>query len=126
MSILFSLANLHIEALANLLDLPNLKGAPKFITQPKDTIAIQDQPAKFECLVDALPKPKLTWLLNGKELTNKEVKFETDAKTSANFMVIPKVTSANFGNYTIKASNSVGEIECSFNLDVLGKLSSAK
>ena len=99
----------------------SLTGAPKFVTQPKDTIAIQDQPAKFECLVDALPKPKLTWLLNGKELTNKEVKFETDAKTSANFMVIPKVTSTNFGTYTIKASNSVGEIECNFNLDVLGK-----
>lgn len=95
-------------------------GAPKFITQPKDTIAIQDQPAKFECLVDALPKPKLVWLLNGKELTNKEVKFETDAKTSANFMVIPKVTSTNFGTYTIKASNPVGDAECTFNLDVLG------
>ena len=93
------------------------------MSQPKDTIAIQDQPAKFECLVDAQPKAKLSWLINGRELNAKDgVKFETDAKTSANFLVIPKVTAVNFGTYTIKASNSVGEAECSFNLDVLGNL----
>lgn len=91
------------------------------MTQPSDTIAIQDQSAKFECLVDSLPKAKLSWYLNGKELTVKEgVKFETDAKTSANYLVIPKVTASSFGKYTIKASNNVGEIEHSFNLDVLG------
>jgi hypothetical protein len=98
-----------------------LLGAPKFLTVPSDTIAIQDQLAKFECLVDATPKAKITWLLNGKELTNKDnVKFETDAKTSANFLVVPKVTASNFGTYTVKASNSVGEIEHNFKLDVLG------
>ena len=69
-----------------------------------------------------MPKPKLTWLFNGRELTNKDnVKFETDAKTSANYLVMPKVSVANIGAYIIKASNSVGEIEHTFNLDVLGK-----
>lgn len=92
------------------------------MTKPENTIAIQDQPAKFECLIDALPKPKLTWLLNGKELTNKDnVKLETDAKTSANYLVIPKISSSHLGTFTVKASNSVGEVEHSFNLDVLGK-----
>jgi hypothetical protein len=96
-------------------------GAPKFLTVPNDTIAIQDQSARFECLIDATPKAKITWLLNGKELTNKDnVKFETDAKTSANFLVVPKVAASNFGTYTVKASNSVGEIEHSFKLEVLG------
>jgi hypothetical protein len=91
------------------------------LTVPKDTIAIQDQTAKFECLVDSQPKAKISWLLNGKELTNKDnVKFETDAKTSTTYLVIPKVTSNNFGKYTIKASNTVGEVEHNFNLDVLG------
>ncbi len=96
-------------------------GAPKFITVPSDTIAIQDQQARFECLVDSLPKAKITWFLNGKELTIKDnIKFETDAKTSSTFLVVPKVSSAHFGKYTIKASNGVGEIEHNFSLDVLG------
>lgn len=86
-------------------------------------MAIQDQSAKFECLIDALPKAKISWLLNGKELTNKDnIKFETDTKTSANFLVIPKVMASHLGTYTIKVSNNVGETEHSFNLDVLGKL----
>lgn len=96
--------------------------APKFLSQPQNTIAVQDQSARFECLIDALPKAKVTWLLNGKELTNKDnVKLETDAKTSANVLVIPKVLASHCGTFTIKASNSVGEVEHSFNLDTLGK-----
>ena len=48
-------------------------------------------------------------------------KFEINAQTSANSLVLTKVSSAHLGKYTIKASNSVGEIEHSFNVDVLGK-----
>lgn len=69
-----------------------------------------------------MPKPKLIWLLNDKELTNKDnVKFETDAKTFTNSLVIPKISASHLGKYVIKASNNVGEIEHTFNLDVLGK-----
>ncbi len=96
---------------------------PKFLSQPKDTIAIQDTMVRFECLIDAMPKPKVTWYLNDKELTVKDnVKFETDVKTSANVMVIPKVSTNFVGFYTVKVSNSVGEIEHKFKLDVNGKL----
>lgn len=70
-----------------------------------------------------MPKAKLTWLLNGKELTAKDnIKFETDAKTSATFMIIPKVMVSHIGTYTIKASNNVGEIEHSFTFDAFGKI----
>lgn len=70
-----------------------------------------------------MPKAKLTWLLNGRELTNKDnIKFETDAKTSATFLVIPKVMASHIGTFTIKASNNVGEIEHTFTFDALGKI----
>jgi hypothetical protein len=84
---------------------------------------VQDQSVKFECLVDSLPKAKISWLLNGKELTLKDnVKFETDPKTSANNLIIPKINqAAHLGKYTIKASNTVGEVEHNFDLDILGK-----
>jgi len=95
--------------------------APKFISKPENTVAVQDQAARFECLIDALPKPKLTWLLNGKELTNKDnVKFETNSANGANVLVIPKILASHMGTFTIKASNSVGEAEHSFDLNTLG------
>lgn len=73
-------------------------------------------------MIDALPKAKVTWFLNGKELSNKDnVKLETDAKTNANVLSIPKVLASHCGAYTIKASNSVGEAEHTFNLGTLGK-----
>ncbi len=59
--------------------------------------------------------------MNGKELTNKDnVKFETDAKTSVNFLTITKVLASHIGTYTVKAANNVGEAEHSFNFEVLG------
>ena len=94
--------------------------APKFLTKPENTVGIQDQAIRFECLIDALPKPKLAWLLNGKELTNKDnIKFETDAKSGSNALVIPKIMASHMGTYTIKASNSVGEVEHTFDLNTL-------
>ena len=92
------------------------------MSQPQNSIAVQDQSARFECLIDALPKAKVSWLLNGKELTNNDnVKLEVDQKTNANVLVIPKVLAVHCGTYTIKASNSVGEAEHTFNLDTLGQ-----
>ncbi len=96
-------------------------GAPKFIVFPKDSTCVKDNLAKFECIIDSLPKAKITWFLNDKELTIKDnVKFEVDAKTNSNSLIIPKVTSSHTGFIRIKAVNSVGEIEEKFKLDVFG------
>ena len=94
---------------------------PKFILAPSDSVAVQDTLARFECIIDAMPKPKLQWFLNDKELSVKDnVKFETDAKTSANVLVIPKISTVFVGSYTVKASNSVGDAEHKFQLNVNG------
>ena len=99
-----------------------MPGAPKFVSTPNNSIAIMDQPTKFECLVDSAPKAKVSWFLNGRELAAKDnVKFETDAKTSANCLTIAKVSAIHIGSYCIKASNSVGEVEHTFGLDMIGK-----
>ena len=70
-----------------------------------------------------MPKAKISWYLNGKELAIKDnVKFETDPKTASNYLVLPKISQmAHLGKYTVKASNNIGEIEHSFDVDVLGK-----
>ncbi len=92
------------------------------MTAPSDTIAKQDTLARFECLVDAFPKAKIVWQINGRDLTNKDnIKYENDPKTLTNCLVIPKVLSSHGGSYSIKASNSVGESEHVFKLNVYGK-----
>lgn len=68
-----------------------------------------------------MPKAKISWYFNDKEITAKDgFKFESNAQTFVNSLIIPKVNAAHLGKYSIKASNTVGEIECSFNVDVLG------
>lgn len=91
------------------------------MSQPQDSVVVQDTSIRFECTIDAVPKPKVSWILNGKELTSKDnVKFETNAQSQVYALVIAKVSVSHLGSFTIKASNQVGDIESSFNLDVLG------
>ena len=95
--------------------------APKFLTKPEDSIAVQDKSIKFESTIESFPKPKVSWFLNDKELTVKDnVKIEVDAKTNACNLVIPKVSSTHLGKIKIVATNSVGSIEHTFDLNVLG------
>ena len=77
---------------------------------------------KFESTIEALPKAKVSWFLNDKELTikDKDVKLEVDAKTNACNLIIPKVSSTHLGKFKIVAVNSVGSIEHTFDLNVLG------
>lgn len=75
--------------------------------------------------MDALPKAKVQWFLNDKELTAKDgVKIEMDAKTSGYNLVIAKVMASHLGKYRVKASNTVGQVEHSFELNVLGNFDS--
>ena len=82
---------------------------------------VLDQSVKFHCLVDAMPKAKITWMLNGKELALKDnVKFENDPKTFAQNLVISKVNASHAGKYIIIASNIIGSSEHKFEIDLLG------
>lgn len=69
-----------------------------------------------------MPKAKCAWFLKDRELLIKDnVKFETDLKSGLYSLVIAKVNPlAHFGIYTFKASNSVGSIEHSFELNLKG------
>jgi hypothetical protein len=79
-----------------------------------------DSSVKFQCVIDALPKAKLSWYINAKELTTKDgVKFEADLKTSTYALVIPKVLNSHVGTYIVKASNAIGENQKTFCLELL-------
>ena len=100
-----------------------LKGLPIFLTKPSDTTAVLDQALKLESSISAIPKAKVQWFLNDKELTAKDnVKLEADAQTSANNLIIPKILSTHNGTMRIVATNSVGVAEHSFTLVINGNI----
>ena len=80
-------------------------------------------PLKFECSVEALPKAKIDWYLNEKELIVKDnFKLETDLRLGTCNLLISKVNiTAHLGKYTVKAVNTVGTAEHSFELGLLGE-----
>ena len=93
------------------------------MNKPIDTVAIHGKSIKFETMIEAIPKAKVSWYLNDKEISLKDgVKFENNPKTSACNLVIPKILVSHLGKYTIKASNIVGEAEHTFELNVLGNI----
>ena len=85
----------------------------------EDTFVQLNQSIKLEYTIDALPKAKVAWFLNNKELTIKDnFKFESDIRTGIYSLLIDKVTPVQIGTYCVKASNSIGSIEHEFKLEV--------
>ena len=107
------------EAVSNKATL-NVSCGPVFVVEPTDQKVLKDKEAKFECVVKSNPKPNVIWLLNGKELTNRDgVRVEKDAAKDKYTLVLPKVTQAQIGTITAKATNEFGSAEKSCQLDVL-------
>lgn len=107
------------EAVSNKATL-NVSCGPVFVVEPADQSVLKDKEAKFECVVKSNPKPSVTWLLNGKEFTNRDgVRIEKDVGKDKYTLVVPKVTPAHIGTITAKASNEFGVVEKNCQLDVL-------
>lgn len=93
---------------------------PVFVQEPVDQNVLKDKEAKFECIVKSNPKPNITWLFNGKEITSRDgMRMEKDATKDKYTLIIPKVTPAHIGTVTVKAVNEFGAAEKSCQLDVL-------
>ena len=79
---------------------------------------------KFECFIDAVPKPAVTWFINGKEVSNKDgVQIEKDVINSRYCLSIPKVNAVIHGGIiSVKANNLIGSIQHESVLKIYGKL----
>jgi hypothetical protein len=77
---------------------------------------------KFEAIIEATPKPTISWLLNGKELTNKDgVQVEKDVNNNRYCLSIPKIVSnIHAGTVTIVAKNSLGTVQHDIVLNING------
>ena len=96
--------------------------APRFTQIPNNLESILNQTAKLICSIDSLPKSKIFWYHKDIEIGSKDgFKIENDPKSQTSSIIISKVTTLHQGNYTIKATNPVGECEHNFKIEVLGK-----
>jgi hypothetical protein len=96
----------------------NVSCGPVFSQESTDQSVLRDKEARFESIIMSNPKPTVSWLINGKEVTSRDAaKVEKDVAKDKYTLIIPKTTAAS--TITVKASNEFGTIEKSVQLDVL-------
>lgn len=78
-----------------------------------DITVIPSMEAIFEAIIKAVPKPKIVWTINGKDLAERELVNLTSEEVDKNIMkfkiVIGNVNPEEEGEYVVKAWNKVGE-----------------
>ncbi|XP_071940995.1 myosin light chain kinase, smooth muscle-like [Antedon mediterranea] len=82
----------------------------------KDQCVCKGDTVKFICKINGNPRPEVCWFKNGDVIDeNNHFKFEFDDICRYS-LIINHVTEDDFGRYSIKASNTLGECESSANL----------
>ena len=95
-----------------------VKGEPTFVRKPTDVSVVEKKLAKIECEVVGIPQPTVEWFKDGM-LIEKSDNVQIEVKNKViNILTIKSVTPANFGTYTIRAKNEIGQADCSFILNV--------
>lgn len=91
-----------------------------------DITVIPSMEAIFEAIIKAVPKPKIVWTINGKDLAERELVNLTSEELDNNItkfkIVIGNVNPEEEGEYMVKAWNKVGETMAIANLKLHSKL----
>ncbi|CAF0916357.1 unnamed protein product [Adineta ricciae] len=95
--------------------------APIFTQAPPKFIQIKTgERLTIECMVKGHPPPKITWLRDGKVLSNKDgFDIQVDEKTGRSIFIIPQATVKHSGKYECKVENQYGTHTAEINIDVL-------
>jgi hemicentin len=97
--------------------------APVFTQAPPKFIQIKTgEKLTIECTAKGHPTPKITWLRDGKILSNKDgFEIKTDQTTGHSIFIIPQATTKDSGKYECKVENQYGTHTAEINVDVLRK-----
>ncbi|CAF4864672.1 unnamed protein product, partial [Rotaria socialis] len=77
----------------------------------------------IECMAKGHPTPKVTWLRDGKVLSNKDgFDIKVDQTTGHSIFIIPIGTVKHTGKYECKVENQYGTHTVEINIEVLRKL----
>lgn len=88
-----------------------------FLKEFKDENVIQGQPVSFQCHIEAIPKPKMTFLLNDQEI-KPSGKLKVDSKGDIHTISFSKVDLVDSGTIRAIADNGTEKAETSAKLNV--------
>jgi hemicentin len=97
--------------------------APIFTKAPPKFIQIKTgDKLTIECIVKGHPTPTVTWLRDGKVLSNKDgFDIKVDQNTGHSIFIIPHGTVKHSGKYECKIENQYGTHTAEINIEVLRK-----
>ena len=96
----------------------NVQAKLTFLKGFKDENVIQGQPITFQCQIEAIPKPKVTFYLNDQELKSGG-KIKVESKGDVHTLSYSKVDLIDSGTVKAIADNSLDKEEISAKLNVL-------
>ena len=91
-----------------------------FVVKPTSQKVKQGETALFKAQIDGYPPPNVSWLLNGKQLKEEDVKMQFNATTGEAKLAISNVDlQQHAGSITCRMKNHQGSQEETVRLDVL-------
>lgn len=69
-------------------------------------------------IVSGIPKPEVTWFLDGVPVRQREGILELNEEAGSHYLCLLKARLRDSGRYSCTASNSRGQVACSWNLMV--------
>lgn len=79
---------------------------------------VEKRTSKLEVELHSVPKATVSWYKNNKELHNDERIQLNDAKGGVYQLIIKNSNKEDTGRYTCRASNEIGEVECTAELAI--------
>nr|XP_020755150.1 myosin light chain kinase, smooth muscle isoform X4 [Odocoileus virginianus texanus] len=89
---------------------------PKFESRPQSQEVSEDQPVEFRCEVSGIPKPDVTWFLDGVPVRSQEGTIEVYEAGGAHYLCLRRARARDSGNYSCTAANVRGQVSCRWTL----------
>ncbi|XP_023383342.1 myosin light chain kinase, smooth muscle [Pteropus vampyrus] len=89
---------------------------PKFESKPQSQEVREDQTVKFRCEVSGIPKPQVTWFLEGAPVRRREGTIEIYEDGGSHYLCLLRARARDSGNYSCIASNVRGQVSCDWTL----------
>ena len=96
--------------------------SPEILLSPVHQFVIDGDPVNFTCRATGVPRPKLTWTLDGQKLPLgiNQRKFERDSFLES-FLEMQRATKEMAGTYKCTAENKANRTSYSTTLQVFGR-----
>ncbi|XP_040106334.1 myosin light chain kinase, smooth muscle isoform X4 [Oryx dammah] len=89
---------------------------PKFENKPQSQEVSEDQPVEFRCEVSGIPKPEVTWFLDGVPVRSQEGSIEVYEAGGTHYLCLWRARAQDSGSYSCTAANVRGQASCHWTL----------